>query len=211
MYDTYEEAQQKLANSVVIYDGAPVLVQKAGGQKNHVWLEFKRLPISRTSSEVEKRQIDDPRWDFRNLGSRLGYTTLQVPGSDLFETVYTSRIPTRHSRQGLDRQTVILEGMQVYQWKFENLIYQKGFNDMMTNTFMKPVEAFSTMVVNKGQYKSIAIGRKLALSYDQVTPPVLLYRTERIGYTEDGIKFKLADHKKHLREELEDIGGLRIA
>jgi len=210
MYDTKEEARQKLVGTVVIYDNCPVYVDAAGGNKNHVWLQFRRLPLDR-GPESDKRDISDPRWDFRNLGSRLGYIMMGVPSSEVWDSVYTSRVPIRASRQGLDKKTVKVLGVTSYPFAWEHILCQEGIVQTMQNLFPSSQEAFDKLVSSGNMIRSVPIGRRLAIMYDLVSPPVLLYRGDRVAYTDNGLKFKLAAHKQYLREELEDVGGLCIA
>jgi len=210
MYDTKEEAHQKLVNSVVIYDNYPVYVDAAGGNKNHVWLQFRRLPLI-GDGPSDKRDINDPRWDFRNLGNKLGYVIMESPSTKIRESVYISRLPIRVSRQGLDRKTIEIAGSTVYPFAWEHIIVQEGIVQTMQNLFLSSKDAFDSLVSSKGAVRSMPIGRKLALTYDFVTPPVLLYRGDRVAYTENGFRFKLAPHKQYLKEALEDVGGLAIA
>lgn len=215
MYDTVEEARQKLESSVVMYDGIPVFIVGASGSKNKVMLQYIELPISpRGQSEGSKSaSIMDPLWDFKTIGSKLGYVQIKDLKTGVFESVFTSRIPTRHSRQGLDERTVYVSpptfsGMD-YGWGV--IITQPGLIDTMRKNFPSIKEAFDGLTNKPEMFKSVGISRKMILMYDRVSPPYLIYRQEKIGYTEDGINFKLAKHKDFLREELQDMEGLKIA
>lgn len=211
MYDTKEEAQQKLVNSVVIYDNKPVFVVGARGLKGKITLSYTPLPF--TGDKVEEAAIEDPRWDFKNLGSRLGYVSLVKDNKGKWVSVYSSRIPMRASRQGLDTRTVQISNLNIHEFVCSwDYIYRT--NDLimtMANKFPSAREAFNTITNEREGIRSLAFSRKLLLSNDYITPPTLWYRNEKIGYTEDGIIFKLPNHKSFLKEELVDMEGLRIA
>lgn len=215
MYDTAEEAKQKLVDSVVLYDGRPVYVSAAGGKKGSVNLHFKPLPLNPREdihSDNTIRTISETGWDFRSLGTRLGFTEVANPYCKKLDSVYLSRVPIRHSRQGLDNKTTqLLCYDRDYEFSWNNIIYDSdGLAKTVANSFRSPKEAFN-LLSNTTAYKSIPIHRKLALIYDHVSPPCLLYRMDKIGYTEDGLTFRLAKHKEYLREELVDMMGLKIA
>lgn len=219
MYDTTEEARQKLGNSTVLYEGIPVQILDASGSKGKIGLTFHRLPLNDANHEPERftRSIEDKAWDFRSLSSKLGYVNRDKSQFSRFkEAVFVSRVPSRASRQGLDGRVVSIKPFfqgaskgSACDWA--HLFYDEGLLRTVRNEFPKAHEAVKALFDNPKDVISIAISRKLMLAYDQVTPPVLVYRNEKIGYTEDGVTFKLARHKKHLTESLTDEEGLKIA
>jgi hypothetical protein len=211
MYDTAEEAVQKLVGSVVLYDGHPVSVTNADGRGSKLLLYFVPLPLDPDRpADSTAKYIEDPLWDFKTLGSRLGF--VEISRHDYRGVVYCSRVPTRHSRQGLDQRTVHIAhiaGSPGFEWP--NLLYNNdGLVRTMKGVFRKSLEAFE-MLTKTGSAKAVPISRKLTMCYDDVTPPILLYRNDRIGYTEDGDLFKLAKLKQYLKEELVDMEGMKVA
>lgn len=216
MYDTVEEAKQKLANCVVLYDGHPMYVRDAGKGRQGIELYCYKLPVSRVNrNEDFTLLINDPKWDFKTFGSKLGYMSIKNPANEMFESLFVSRVPVRHSRQGLDDKTTLLtpcldEGS--YRFSFHDVIYNDTFGIIKTikNDFPSPESAFKLLTENP-QYHSVPIHRKITFLYDQVSPPYLVYRNDKIGYSEDGKTFKLAKHKTYLQEELSDMIGLKIA
>lgn len=216
MYDTVEEIKQKLIGSVVLFDGHPVLLKDAEKKKSSINLFFYRLPISRTKTvEAEIVDVSDPKWDFRNFGQKLGYISIKNPVSDKFESLFITRVPVRHSRQGLDDKTTLItpcpeEGSYRFSWT--DIVYNdtSTITNTVKNQFPGVESAFQILTKNK-EFHSIPIHRKITFLYDQVCPPYLIYRSDKIGYSEDGKLFKLARHKEYLREELTDMIGLKIA
>lgn len=214
MYDTVEEARQKLESSVVLYDSVPVYIQSCSGKKNEVNLTFINLPVTGKDQEKTIRSITDPRWDFRSIGTRLGYTPVKSPVNNSWETVFVSRVPIRHSRQGLDNSTVSVIQFDTgsgYGYSWNDVLMSGGLIRTIKGDYPSTESAFDKITKDPELFKSIPVHRKLALFYDKVNPPNLLYRNDRIGYTEDGRIFKLAKHKNFLREELTDVIGLKIA
>lgn len=198
-----------------MYNNIPVYIVGATGKKKNVNLHFRNLPLNDEKDPLT-RTIDDPLWDFKSGGARLGYTTvLNQVNTNLHDTVFLSRIPVRHSRQGLDNRTVMIHHLerdteQGYSWG-DILNRGPGLINTIRGNFDAPEVAFNLITENNKEWKSIPIHRKLVLVYDKVSPPYLIYRQEKIGYTEDGKNFKLAKHKSYLKEELVDMIGLKIA
>jgi hypothetical protein len=215
MYDTVEEALQKIGNTVILYQDVPVYVSTATGKKGKVKLHITKLPAV---SGAEDYSIDDPGFDFKGIASRLGYTEVRNPVTDIFETVYLSRIPIRGQqgniviRQGLDDRTVKVDPVTDFGFKWNDLILRdSGFVNSVQDIFKTTKKAFDLITNSDPEYTSVPFHKKLALYYDTISPPYLLYRNQKIGYTEDGLVFKLARHKQYLREELTDIVGLKVA
>lgn len=220
MYDTTEEARQKLEQSTVLFEGVPVLVTGAEGSKGRVRLGFVPLPFN-SSTDAKIVPINDKGWDFKSLPSKLGYVNLyggEHHKNGAEEAVFVTRVPTRASRQGVDNRTVKLirygqetvtslgEGLQ-----WSHVMSYEGILKTVNGNFPSAKEACKKLIDGIGKVKSVAISRKLMMIFDRVNPPNLIYRNEKIGYSEDGTTFRLAPHKQFLAEELQDLEGLKIA
>lgn len=214
MYDTSAEAEQKLGQSVVLFDGCPVYISGVAGSKADLRLYYTKLPLGAewTGKSNQFELISDPRWDFKSVGARLGYTAVRSP-MKVEEIIWCSRIPIRHSRQGLDQKTIYIKRSQDsdYPYDWGCLIHAQGLVQTMRGQYAPVSEAFKMLLEKPGQFRAIPISRKMALEYDRVSPPYLLYRGEKVGYTEDGSSFKIAKHKNYLTEELVDMENLKIA
>lgn len=212
MYDTREEARQKLEGTIVIYEGKPVIVIEAANDSNGgVRLAFSRLPSKR---EIEWANIEDKKWDFRNMGAHLGYMDYFM--DKVGEPVYSVRVPRRQSKQGLCdsnvRTSIFLnDKMAGYAPEFARMYVQEDFVRMMSLGKRDPEKVFRDLIKAPSNTYGQSINKKLALYWDRVNPPNLLYRGKRIGYTEDGSNYKLAPMFTHLTEELVDMENLKIA
>lgn len=214
MYDTAEEAKQKLAASVALYKGRPVYIHDASGSKNTLNLVFSYLPLISPSQPKETACIHSLDWDFKTIGSRLGYTPVEIGGK--YTCVYTSRVPIRTSRQGLDNKTVYVTTIPLpdtpsFTGNWGVLIQREGIVSTLTDKYLSTSEAYLRLTSEPQSFKAIPVHRKLMLNFDRVSPPSLFYRFDKVAYTEDGKLFKLAPHKKFLREELVDMIGLKVA
>ncbi len=211
MYDTAEEAKQKLGDSVVLFDGRPVYIYSSDISGDRVRLIFVDLPLPK-KSEYRFEFIDHPSWDFRSLGSKLGYVNYFDKNSEKWDIVYLSRVPVRTSRQGLDSKTV---SCRLPIWTengidWSHLLYTEPFIDMFNNKRLSPTAAFQKLMSDPDEYNSISFSKKFALYYDQVNPPNLIYRNKKIGYTEDGLSVKLSRNALYLAEEIRDMEGMVI-
>lgn len=216
MYDTAEEATQKLVNSTVLFDGNPVQVVAARGGRKKIVLDFKVIPLSlETDSSYSSELLTDSRWDFRSLGSKLGYVNIESsPFDGRAEALFCTRVPTRVSRQGLDGRTakVLQFPLSEHPWDWERILYSgEALVKTLKRQFPTAKQATEMVLTDTNNIKSVAFGPKLMMIFDKVNPPNLVYRNEKIGYTEDGLTFKLAKHKQHLTEELSDMERLKIA
>ena len=218
MYDTVEEAVQKVHNSVVLYNNIPVYITTVtGNNKSGPILHYVPLPLNLNSPTVTSHEasIKDPSWDFRTIATRLGYSRLFIPGLDVWDTVFLSRMPSRHSRQGLDSKTVDIHLVS------KGLKHKIGWQEILSENCLLPSafrgeyvsldKACSDLLNNEETIKSIPINRRMCIIYDRINPPNILYRGDKIGYTEDGEAIKLAKHKKYLEEELTDVYGFKVA
>lgn len=219
MYETLAEADQKLTNSCILYEGNPVKVIGTAGEngRDQVKLSFVPLPIPRSrpisSTDLVTRKIIDPGFDFRSLGSKLGYVNIpKSPFNSCREAVFVVRVPTRSSRQGLDRRTtqVLQMGTHTCQYEWDTLAGEQGLVDCIHNRYPTVKEAIKLLTDDPINCKAVAINKKLMMIFDRVNPPNLVYRNEKIGYTEDGERFKLAPHKRFLSEELTDMLYFKI-
>lgn len=225
MYETIEEAKLKLESSLVLFDGQPVYVSGVVAMGKDFGLQYTSLPfkkkkhpwnlppgVANPETVYETVSIKDPRWDFKSGNSRLGYVSLKNPNDGSIEAAFTSRMPSRHPRQGLDNRTVNVKLFSDSPWPidFNTLLESEGLSDTFSGRYASATAAFDLVTKTPDVYHSVPISRKLLLHWDRVSPPVLVYRNEKVGYTEDGEKYRLAEHKQFLSEELQDIEGLKL-
>lgn len=215
MYDTQEEYKQKLGSTVVLFDGKPVLIHEFSGKGKDITILFYKLPLSKSGTGEGLHELaNDPRWDFKKLGEKLGYINLVNSTTKERDIIFSSRIPTRHSVQGLSSRTVGLKSFPENKFNIEwaTLLTQESLTDTLMNKFPSRQKAFDIITGDTFNIIcNVAIGRKYALSYNRVHPPGLVYRGENIAYTEDGKLFKLAKHKLFMKEELVDIENFEVA
>jgi len=215
MYDTAEEFNQKLSGCVVLLGGVPVTIHDARGTKNKINIRYTNL---RTGVEGEISAFDSG-WDFRSLGSRLGYTNVDYGKGSYQEAIYLTRMAVRQSAatQGLSHRNVkvpILKGcprLGIRETKvgWQQITSAKWLLDTLERkypTFSEVTAEFS----KNPELVSKAFNPKFAVNRPDVGPFFLEYRSKNIGYSDDFSRWKIAPEFEHLNETLEHI-NVRVA
>lgn len=181
-----------------------------------IGLQIKYLPY-RLTKKTNWKEIDDPLFEFRNLGGKLGYINSEVEG--ITEAVFSWRLPVRkaHSTQGLSRHNVRTSmrlgcerlGISKYEFSFDNdgrdsIIEQPAFTETVQGKFPDIKEA-ARKITGQDIFISLAFNRKFAFRRDYIGPVYVQYKGKDIGYTDDFTKFKLHEDFKYLSESLEEI------
>lgn len=212
MFDTSAEAQQKLSGCVALFNSQPTMIHEASGSGSTVTLLHRLLG----SSDILKTNIWDKGWDFKSVGTRLGYSNIDMSGYK--EALYLTRMHIRksHSTQGVSKSNIRIPSLRGserlgtpktnIQW--ETLTSSKSFLDTLEQKYPTVKEAVERF--KDTNLVSIAFQQKLAIRKPHVGPYYLEYRGKDIGYTDDLYKWKVANDFRYLNETLEHY-NLRIA
>jgi hypothetical protein len=215
VYDTHEEATQKLGSTIVLFQGKPTYVIGGTGSKAKVSLKHY---LVREDKEMSN-PITDTNWEFRNLGSRLGYmNTRYSMGKDnkehYKEALFVSRVAVRasHATQGLSSRNLKygqLKGSstigvppQYIEW--DTLRSLPSFCDTLEGifpAFSDITKQFSTDALAS----SLAFHKNFAIRKHDIGPFYLEYKGKDVGYTEDFNRWKFAEQYKYLQETLDDL------
>lgn len=208
MFDTAEEANQKLRHSVVLLSKSPVFIQVAEGSKKSVTLIFSELG----KKDIMKRCIWESDWNFRDLGSRLGYTNIDLGNGSYKEACYLSRMPVRQcsSTQGISQRNLYippLKGSSRLSLGPQQLVWQNVWNtgpfkDMFNGVYpdlpdIKKEFEKSPWLISKAFNKDFAIRRA------DVGPFYLQYKGRDVAHSDDLHSWKVAKQFLYLRESLE--------
>lgn len=210
MYDTKEEANQKLGQTVVLFHGQPCYIIEAVGKGSKLSLRYNLM----RPKEERSNLIQEDGWEFRNLGQRLGYVNVNLGEKSYKEALYTTRVAVRaaHNTQGLSSKNLRYGslkgssrlGLSGYSLGW-NSLYQSGyFCDTLEDkypTFLEVKDSFST----DNYLSSKAFHRSFAVRRHDVGPYYLEYKGKDIGYTDDFFRWKIADNYKYLEESLDHI------
>lgn len=216
MYDTYQEAQQKLSRCIVLFHGETTYIREASEHSTgRVRLHHRFLRTNKDAANY----IDEEGWDFRSLGKRLGYTNVQLtlgydPPREYKEAVYLRRVAVRqaHNTQGLSEKNVRwndLRGsykldLRPREFEWASMIDKPWFCDTLE-------EKYPTFDDVRDRFKSdktlisLAFDKKFALRRHDIGPFYLEYRGQDIGYTDDFSRWKIAEEYQYLTESLDTI------
>lgn len=213
MYDTREEFQQKLQSCVVLYKGKPSLIRDVfpGVSKKDIILQHKLL----RDSKVLDTDARDKSWDFRTLGSRLGYVNVDYGEGSYRQALYTMRQAVRQSSatQGLSQRNVEYPSLKPqpkvglpndYKVSWGDLYPRDWFLDTLERrypTYQNTIEKIKSETVH-----SWAWHPRWCIYRPDVGPFYLLYKGSKVAYGDDpGYRWRLSPEFDHLRESLEDL------
>jgi hypothetical protein len=211
MYETKEEFNQKLAGCIVLLNNTPVhILEAAGGTKAKITLTCQNLR-AKTTDVVS---ASDPGWDFRSLGSRLGYTNVDFGEGSYRQAMYVTRMAIRQASrtQGLSQHNVKYDGLkadpnrnlQWYKPSWGQLYSQEYFLDTLERKYPSINDLRKVFEKDK-TVTSKAFDPKFAISKPLIGPFYLEYRGKDIGYSDDMFRWKIGDCYDYLRETLEHI------
>jgi len=197
-YETTEEVKFRLENTVVLYDGEPVYINRVedGAELGEVArVFFTKLPL------------DDRRETRKFLSSRkfdlapfpMGYMNYNK------DAIFVTRSPIRQNRQGLCVHTVrttTIDGGRA-DIGFIRMISDQGFTDMVKGVYPSFPDAVDLM--EEESYYSVALSRSIALKVDRDLDVLFLKKNNtNCGIALRGeIGIRLSKKYHFLREELE--------
>jgi hypothetical protein len=207
VYDTREEAQQKLGSTVVLLDDTPVYVTDASDGGENLALHYIRL----RSGKAGETRIRDKGWEFRNLGPHIGYANYSITGGHC-EALYLSRMGVRasHNTQGISNKNLRIPptkgspklGISGGNISFNSFYSKPEFLDMLEQKYpsFKDVSKHfkSPNLISKAFNRQFAVKRP-----ENYGDFLLQYRGRDIGKSSDLEKFRLLPEYSYLQETLE--------
>lgn len=198
-YQNAADANQHLQGTVVMFDNRPVYVHEVFGTPEGISATLRFLPRMNDGISVS---VFDPRFEAKELGSRLGYLNI----GDRYGALYVRRIPARQYKQGLVRGNVMIGGDArtgaVY--GFNDAIRHGAWVDMMTRVYPSFDQALQMMKDNPA-LPSVAFSPELALIRQDLGFYLLAYKGEQIAWG-DPKAFKLPSQFMYLKETLNKYG-----
>lgn len=206
MYDSVEEAINRLCNTVVAYDSKPVFIVDVSFD-GAIKVYYKALPSYRMPNHHDGISLDDPLLNFRKF--KLGYMNCKK------NCFYVYRIPIRKYQQGLNKQNTLIENLRDadeldnfdYNLNtFNNVIRFAGFAKMFEGNYPSIKQTLDLLDVDRNK-KSVAFSRNFALFKDKTGVLFLQHRNERVGHLNtDSGKVSLGPNYKYLRGKLQRNG-----
>lgn len=217
MFDTQEEVQQKIVETVILHKGLPIWVQSAKKALRDGGINVYYYYIDDPSQETRSGDVTDPDFNFRTIGEHIGY--INVNEGPYKEALYLRRTPVRRSyqTQGLSRHNLFIpttrgstsQGIPAHRFSFNQVYKMQTFVSMFKNEY-PTLKQIRLAFTKEQQRMSAAFHARLAINKSPTGLFNLEYKGQDIGYTEDLETFKLDPEFKHLREGL-DEAGLRVA
>lgn len=198
LYENVEEVNHRLANTIVMYDGEPMLVtqgsQRVGGPVSVVLRRLKNRPEGKNEFVVP---LDDPALNYRTFA--LGYINFTATG----EALYVTRNAARRTKQGLDDNNVVVQhSSEVGRVNLSTLrSYSDSFFDFMAGRYPTFGEARERFKKTSGNLQSVAFHRNFALHYDRrLGLDTLFFKGRKVGYCGNDNKLVLGPDYQYLRE-----------
>lgn len=199
-----DQAQQRLNNSVVLYDDQPVYIEEIrGGYEDNVPRAF--INPCDDQSVRKSKMLNSPKFKkFREL-PKLGWMNSVNPKVD---AVYLSRRTSTTRVHGLNAENVIVQNFQktpgvnaklaggVY--TFRNFNFDKGFCDAHNNVFPSLEKILDKIPENA----AIAYSRLFAVVRDNDGIRWLYRGPEKVGIFTGVDTLNLLSKHAYLREEI---------
>lgn len=187
IYDSVDEANNRLANTVVTYEGRPVWID---GARNHadgvIRLNMIEHPFN---SDVVRKRIDSPAFN-RFRSPPLGFCNYFDSGSR--HVLFCQRTSPRSRRQGLCsdnlRAEYLLTGNRE---RFDRIYRSEAFKEMIEGSYPEFDEVMRLLVPDS----SIAVDREFALLRSKVGFTTLMYKTVEAGIIFRGNLYLSPDHQ----------------
>ena len=205
-YETQEEINFRLYNTVVMYDGNPVYITRVSLPENEDEKEIARvffleLPyggLAVARNQETRKYLSSRKFDLAPF--RMGYFN---HGG---QAIFASRAPVRQNQQGLTSKNVTftdIRGRKSDIMNFNEMLRSKGFVDMVNGVYPTFKEV-GDMVGTKEQ-TSVAVSRLFAVGLDQdLEALVLLHKGIRCGIALKGDRgLRVSPKFQFLKEELE--------
>jgi hypothetical protein len=207
-YESVNDANMRLGNTIVLYDGKPVYIREVGalgegeGANGDIYRVYiKNLPISPTDrGAYERKFISSKKFDLAPFP--MGFMNLNE------HAVYLSRAPKKQQKQGLSEGTLsavtVGDPLGQQRIRFADLLNKKEFADCISGNYPNVREA--TRLIEAGA-QSVAFSRCFAMARDTALPELiyLYHKKDKVGFIMDGA-FKLSAKGRCLRESLQEVG-----
>lgn len=174
MYGTRDEAERRLHNTIVGFDGLPVHVVDVQGGRN-IRVGFRVHPYGE-SSDVVYEELDDPRFNrFETLP--LGFVNYFDRSTGL-NTAYAERLPVRRQKQGISNENLntatLIGGIRL---DYTRVTRSDAFVEMVTGVYPTMTDALEHMIPGS----SVAVSREYAIHQSESGMLSLYWRREQVG------------------------------
>ena len=197
-YETLDDARMRLRQTVVLYEGQPVLIreiarsEKAGDEIFRVL--FDPLPVD-FEEQAKRKYISSKHFDIAPF--KMGY--VNAPNGAFF----CSRIPNRMQKQGLCGEN--FRGVDNYgnAIQFATFLNTKEVVAMVNGDY----PSFAGAVKALGKCESVAFSRDFCIMKDEILEELLhlYHKGKKVGVILNG-SITLGKNFTCLKESLEELG-----
>lgn len=206
-YENIHDAQMRLQNTVVLYDGEPVWITEVaergdGDPKDDIFRVYAHpIPMKAREPKAQMRKfISSKKFDMAPFP--MGF--LNKDG----QVYYCTRLPRRQQRQGLSNGTfsctLVPAQLQIAIPRLEQLVVAPEFYACIKGLYPEYDEAVKE--IERGNASSVAFHRQFALVSDPELEELLYlyHKKDKVGFMMDG-KIKLTHKGRCLKEALQEI------
>ena len=209
MFDTREEANQKLSGTVVLFNNIPTYIYEAVGKGDSLKVRHMLL----RDKKEQANYLREPGWDFKTVGSKLGYTNVSMGEQSYNEGMYVTRIPVRRTQscQGLSSHNLRYNGLKGSRRLGLSSLSINWNSLYVAPYFLDTLEGRYPRLDDLGKdFKnpwviSKAFDRSFSVRRPDVGPFYLEYKGKDIGHSDDLYRWRLAPQFDYLHETLEHL------
>jgi len=215
LYDTKDEAHQKLTSCLCLFNGESAYIENVHGSGKKIQLDFFHIRQKIQNTE----NINHNGWEFRELGNRIGYMNIDMGHESYKEAAYTVRSAVRiaHNTQCLSFKNMRIKplrgaphlGVNGFKIDWQSVVRTDYAADMIEGKYpcMKDIK---DQFLKEPYQVSMAFTREFAVYRPEIGPFYLEYKGKQIGYSDDADQWKIGSKYLYLTESL-DHNGLKVA
>lgn len=197
-FDSIQDANQKLASTVVMAKGLPCYIETVQGLNTDQQAKIYWMPLDQHRNDSEILRLDKETFEVKRLPS-LGYVNHRNYSH------YLSRRPVRQAVQGLNSRNVHIPGGDEGTPNWDAMLYSRDFADMLMNKYISFDRVFDEILTSQMPLKK-AFSRTFAMSIDDLEAVYLWNRGVKVAVANNpkkyGPVFKVPQKYKYLNEEL---------
>lgn len=205
------QASERLANSIVMYDGKPLYIERVTAGEEFEDGEPRAVTMSCDGTSTRKRKkLSSPKFkNFRELPP-LGFCILKEHGN---LCVFTQRIVTQTRTHGLSTRNVQtssftprktgkgdLFSLRTDTVDFSSVMFDPGFHNSCRNDF----PSLESILTNIQERTALPYGHNFAVYRDTVGVRWLYRKKDRVGFFSGADTLVLLPKKAHFREEIQE-------
>lgn len=206
MYDTKEEAHQKLTSCLCLFKEEPAYIENVHQNGKHVSLEF----FNTRQRITDIQSITHEGWEFRNLGPRVGYININEREHKEASYAVRSAVRLAHNTQGLSHKNMRLSSlrglpkMKIPPKEMDWLYVAKGIDaaNMIEGKY-PTLKDIQEQFEKEPLQVSMAFHREFSVYRHDIGPFYLEYKGKQIGYSEDLDLWRVNKKYLYLYESLE--------